>query len=83
MPIRYIRYEGEGKKFACRESFGDTLIVDPWGKVISRASNVPGLITARLDLSYLRKIRQSMPVESHRRGDVYCSSKSSLGSASI
>ena len=60
-----------GKHNEKRSSFGHSLIVDPWGKVIACASDKVGVITAEIDLEYLRKIRAEMPIINHVRKDIY------------
>jgi nitrilase len=43
------------------------MIVDPWGQVIASVPDGVGLAIAELDLDRVRRVRQSMPVEEHRR----------------
>lgn len=50
-----------------KESYGNSMIVDPWGKVIARASDKEGIITADIDLDYLKKVRDSIPCLSHKK----------------
>lgn len=45
-----------------RRTFGDSLIIDPWGTVVNRLSAGVGVITAEIDLKALYKIRSDMPV---------------------
>ena len=49
-----------------RESFGQSMIIDPWGRVVARASDGPGLAFAEVDLARVDATRRSMPVASHR-----------------
>lgn len=46
--------------------FGHSMIVDPWGLVIGQMSNDEGFVTARLDVEYLRAVRERIPVSKHR-----------------
>ena len=46
-------------------------VVDPWGAVVAECSEGEGICTAEIDLNYLHKIRQQMPVQNHRRPDIY------------
>lgn len=46
-------------------------MVDPLGTVIAQCSEEPGFILAPIDLSLIKTIRQSMPLEHHRRYDIY------------
>lgn len=53
------------------ECFGHSLIVDPWGKIIAEGGeDKDEVLIANLDLDYLRKIRQDMPLStSHENQD--------------
>jgi nitrilase len=50
-----------------RETHGDSMIVEPWGRVIARLPRGTGLITAELDLARQRRLRQDFPAVQHRR----------------
>jgi deaminated glutathione amidase len=50
-----------------RQSWGHSMIVDPWGHVVARASDGPGLALAEIDPARVVEIRRGMPVASHRR----------------
>ncbi len=50
-----------------RETFGDSMIVDPWGVVLDRLPNGAGVVVADIDLERLRGIRRGFPSISHRR----------------
>ncbi|XP_029436494.1 deaminated glutathione amidase [Rhinatrema bivittatum] len=54
-----------------RASFGHAMVVDPWGCVVAQCPEGTGLCYAQIDLQYLRRIRQEMPVMLHRRVDLY------------
>ncbi|HEX9585296.1 MAG TPA: carbon-nitrogen hydrolase family protein [Gammaproteobacteria bacterium] len=43
-------------------SFGHTLAVDPWGRVLCEAAGGPGLVFADIDLAYLQKVRAELPM---------------------
>ena len=48
------------------ETYGNSMIVDPWGKVISRAALAADeIITAELDMEYLEKVRKNLPALDH------------------
>jgi len=53
-----------------RDTHGDTLIVDPWGRVLDRHSLGAGFITAPVDLPALRQLRADFPCLAHRRLEV-------------
>lgn len=50
-----------------RESYGHSLIVDPWGAAIADAGHGEGLCFAEIDLSRNAEIRRAVPVQQHRR----------------
>lgn len=51
-----------------RETFGHSLIVDPWGRILAEAEgNAPGLIMAEIDLSLVADARARIPVLRHGR----------------
>ena len=52
-------------------AYGNSMIVDPWGTVIARASDKPGVILAEIDLDYLDDVRRRNPSVANRRTDVY------------
>lgn len=60
-----------GRHHEKRASYGHSMVVDPWGTVVARCSEGPGLCLARIDLGYLRQLRQQLPVFQHRRPDLY------------
>lgn len=50
-----------------RESYGHSIIVDPWGRVLAEAGNEPGLIMAEIDLALVADARQRIPTLRHTR----------------
>ncbi|CAJ0628228.1 1338_t:CDS:2 [Entrophospora sp. SA101] len=56
-----------------RASFGNAMIIDPWGTVLARCPDTsdPSIALAEIDLNRLNKIRREMPVLSHRRTDLF------------
>lgn len=44
-----------------RETYGHSLIVDPWGKVLADAGEDVGYVTAEIDMEAVAKARQSVP----------------------
>jgi len=49
-----------------RYTYGHSLVADPWGHVIAKASDGPGYVTARLDKARIERVRRDMPVDQHR-----------------
>jgi predicted amidohydrolase len=72
-----------GKHNEKRESFGQSMIVDPWGKIVAQCDphrpdidleegeGSEGICYAIFDRAVLENIRESMPVNEHKRRDVY------------
>jgi predicted amidohydrolase len=52
-----------------RETYGNSMIVDPWGTVMSRLGVEPGVALAEIDLDSQRHYREVFPVLAHRRLD--------------
>jgi len=50
-----------------RRTWGHSLIVDPWGRVLAQHATGEGVIVAPLPREPLLKLRQGFPVLSHRR----------------
>ena len=44
-----------------RKTYGHSMIVDPWGKIISSANEKKGIIYARVDKSLVKKSRSRIP----------------------
>jgi nitrilase len=56
-----------------RRSYGHSLVVDPWGRVVAEAPEEgSGVWLADLDLAELRRIRRSFPALQHRRLGFSC-----------
>ena len=49
-----------------RETYGHSMIVDPWGQVMDELANGSGLVCADIDLEYLNNIRRTFPAIEHR-----------------
>jgi len=47
--------------------YGDSCIIDPWGRVLARAGDGDGIVTATIDLGYLARVRRDMPCLAHAR----------------
>jgi len=50
-----------------RQTYGHSMIVDPWGEVMADAGEESGWIAANADAARLHDIRRQFPVLSHRR----------------
>jgi predicted amidohydrolase len=56
-----------GKSANSFETYGHSMIVDPWGKVVANLPDGPGIVMAEIDLDYLAKIRAELPALDHRK----------------
>ncbi len=69
-PAQCGRFGDPGKG---RRSFGHSLVVDPWGRVLVEGSeDEPGVWFADLDMAELRRVRQVLPALQHRRLGISC-----------
>ena len=54
----------DGERRAC---YGHSLVCDPWGHTIARASDGVGLVSARIDRRQIARVRGLIPMAQHRR----------------
>ncbi|HXW83882.1 MAG TPA: carbon-nitrogen hydrolase family protein [Candidatus Binataceae bacterium] len=47
--------------------YGNTMIVDPWGRVLARGADQEGVVIAPLDLDYQERVRRELPALTHAR----------------
>lgn len=50
-----------------RESYGHSIIVDPWGRVLAEGGDSPGVFLAAIDLALVAEARARIPALSHAR----------------
>jgi predicted amidohydrolase len=50
-----------------RETYGHSLVVDPWGEVLLEMDEEPGLAFAEIDRARIADVRSRIPVHQHRR----------------
>ncbi len=55
---------GTGKE---RRNFGNSLVADPWGRIVARAEDGVGVTFADLDLEEVRRVREALPALRHRK----------------
>lgn len=48
-----------------RQTYGHSMVVDPWGHVVARASDGVGTVSARLEPSRVAQVRAMIPVARH------------------
>jgi deaminated glutathione amidase len=69
--LSYVVGANMGDRFhPKRPTWGGSAIVNPWGTIQSELNEGPGVISTDIDLDYLKKLRQKMPVSEHQRFSV-------------
>ena len=53
------------------ESYGHSIVCNPWGEAIAQAKYDEELIIAEIDLNEVDKIREELPILVNRRSDIY------------
>lgn len=52
-------------------AYGSSMVIDPWGTVLTRARETEGVSFAEIDLDYVDRVRGQLPSLKNRRPDVY------------
>ncbi|MEZ4626476.1 MAG: nitrilase-related carbon-nitrogen hydrolase, partial [Thermomicrobiales bacterium] len=60
-----------GKHESGGETYGHSMIVDPWGTVVANMPDAVGIVTADLDFERQARIRQEIPVLANRQPEAY------------
>lgn len=55
-----------GKHGRKRETYGHSMIIDPWGSILADAGTEPGYIIAEIDHDKLQEVRTKLPSLKHR-----------------
>lgn len=50
-----------------RQTYGHSLVVDPWGTIVFDAGTVAGLSVIDIDLTQVSEVRARLPIAQHRR----------------
>jgi len=79
----YVIGAAQGAKHSSgRSTYGNSMIVEPWGTVTSKlAGTKPGVIYTDIDLAKLSEIRKSIPVADHQK--IYFDTSRLEGGAAI
>lgn len=56
---------------SCYISYGNSIVVSPWGEVLLRMDEKEGIALETLDFDYVEKIREQLPLLLQRRKDIY------------
>jgi len=66
--LAYVVAPAQGGRHASgRETYGHTMIVDPWGEVLGVRVRDEGVVLAEVDSAHINKVRASLPSLSHRK----------------
>ena len=64
-PGQYGTYlDGKGTP---RPSYGHSLIADPWGHIVAKVSDGIGFASANIDPAQIKRVRELIPMNAHRR----------------
>jgi predicted amidohydrolase len=55
-----------------RRNHGNSLVADPWGRVVARAADGVGVTLAELELEEVGRVREALPALRHRRLSPIC-----------
>ena len=50
-----------------RETYGHSMVVDPWGGIVDELASGAGIVIAELDLERVKNLRRNFPVLEHRK----------------
>jgi predicted amidohydrolase len=68
----YVAACGQWGRYARgRENYGHSMVVDPWGSVVAQCRESADTLTVELDMEYLDTVRQRLPIQRHRRRDLF------------
>jgi len=56
-----------GRHSRDRQSHGETVVIDPWGKVVGRKPRGEGMVVADVDLGFVDRVRKGLPCLEHTR----------------
>lgn len=65
--LAYVLAPAQGGRHANgRDTYGDSMLVDPWGVVLERLPSGPGVVIGDIDHARIRSLRASLPALTHR-----------------
>jgi predicted amidohydrolase len=63
----YGVYAGQvGSHSSTRTTYGHSMIINPWGDILQQLTDQCGVISAEIDLNYLKELRQHLPALTHQ-----------------
>ena len=64
----YVIAAGQGGKHnEKRETWGHSMIIDPWGTVLDEIDQGEGFAIAEIDLEFVDSVRKRMPISQQRK----------------
>jgi predicted amidohydrolase len=54
-----------------KQSFGHSMLVDPWGRILSSTGSLASIAYGSIDRDIIKQVRHQLPLLSNRRGDLY------------
>ncbi|HEX3771439.1 MAG TPA: carbon-nitrogen hydrolase family protein [Polyangiaceae bacterium] len=56
-----------GKHPRARQTYGKSVVIDPWGEIVAQCSEGEGFAAAEIDFAYQDKVRTALPSLLHRK----------------
>ncbi len=56
-----------GSHYDGRKTWGHSMIVSPWGEILSQAESSPCVISSTIDLACIKNVRSNMPCLQHKK----------------
>jgi nitrilase len=50
-----------------RRTYGDSILIDPWGRIVDRLATGPGVVIGVVDPAVIAEVRSGLPALTHRR----------------
>jgi predicted amidohydrolase len=64
----YVIAAGQGGKHSeSRETWGHSMIIDPWGTILAMVEEGEGVATAEINLEFVKKVRARMPIREQQK----------------
>lgn len=60
---------------ASYHSFANSIVTSPWGNVLNKMDEKEGYLIQEIDLDYVKKVRNELPLLKHIRKDIYTLNK--------
>lgn len=54
-----------------RDTWGHTMLIDPWGQIVAELAEGEGVVAGEVDLTYIQEIRTKLPALQHRQQSIY------------